>query len=345
MRIAASLIVAWSFSCGSGYAQDRVRLKLDTSEADAAIAILKARAANRDPSAADWQRLFSSRPYQVLKRREESVNNSFTDDDFKRFLSSPALIDQREALQATLEEWSHVDLAAAAERLLGYLPLSAVIESEIFPVIKPQKNSFVFHPDAGAVVFLSLDSAESAAHFQNKVVHELHHIGLDSFENQYEQRIAALPDGPQRAARWMGSFGEGLAMLAAAGGPDVHPLAAGTPAERERWDRDMARFNSDLRAIDQFLLDTAQGRLKGDAVIERGQSFYGTQGPWYTVGYKMAVTVENKFGRDELIRCMEDPRRLLAMFNKAAASNNGGADVHLELWSPALLSAVKAPRV
>jgi hypothetical protein len=222
--------------------------------------------------------------------------------------------------------------------LLAYLPTSATIDAEIFPVIKPQRNSFVFHSGADAAIFLNLDPTESAAHFQNKVLHELHHIGLDSSANEYERRVAALPDGPSRAARWMESFGEGIAMLAAAGGPNVHPLASGTPQDRERWDRDMTQFNSDLRTIDRFLLDVAQGKLKGDAIVARGQSFYGTQGPWYTVGYKMAVTIENTFGREELIRCMEDPRRLLAMLNKAAA-NNG------ELWSPELLSFVDAPTV
>jgi hypothetical protein len=321
----------------------RVQLRMDTSEADAIIAILDARAANRQPSQSDWEQLFSSKPYQALKHREESFHNAFNDDDFKQFVLSATLAAQRESLERTLREWNHSDIDDEARRLLAYLPSSSVIQADVFPVIKPQKNSFVFHVGSVSAIFLNLDPGESAEHFLNTVTHELHHIGLDSFSKQYEERISALPEGPQKAAEWLGSFGEGFAMLAAAGGPDVHPLATDKPEDRERWDHDMANFNSDLRAVDQFLLDVAEGKLNGDAAIERGESFYGARGPWYTVGYKVAVIVENNFGREELIRCMEDPRRLLAMYNKAAARSNSQSAAHLELWSSELLDAVRVP--
>jgi hypothetical protein len=66
--------------------------------------------------------------------------------------------------------------------------------------------------------------------------------------------------------------------------------------------------------------------------------FYGVQGPWYTVGWKMAVTVERRFGRAALIECLRDPRRLLARYNAAAGDS-------LARWSPALLAAFQSDAV
>jgi len=43
----------------------------------------------------------------------------------------------------------------------------------------------------------------------------------------------------QAEASWIGAFGEGFAMLAAAGGPAIHPHAVSSPEERARWDKDV----------------------------------------------------------------------------------------------------------
>jgi hypothetical protein len=66
-------------------------------------------------------------------------------------------------------------------------------------------------------------------------------------------------------------------------------------------------------------------------------SFFGVQGPWYTVGWKMAVTIERHFGRARLIACMLDPRQVLAVYNQAAAEQDRAGGEQLPLWSPELL--------
>ena len=75
-----------------------------------------------------------------------------------------------------------------------------------------------------------------------------------------QAEIAKLPESTRNALLWMGAFGEGIAMLAAAGGPDVHPHAVSKAADRERWDRDAARFPEDLRKLEAFFRDLLAGR-------------------------------------------------------------------------------------
>ncbi|MEN6312277.1 MAG: DUF5700 domain-containing putative Zn-dependent protease, partial [Acidobacteriota bacterium] len=111
------------------------------------------------------------------------------------------------------------------------------------------------------------------------------------------------------------------------------------------WDRDMAKFNSDLKDVERFLIDILEERLKTENEIsEKGSTFFGVQGPWYTVGYKMAVVVEKSFGRPRLIQDMSDPRRLLLDYNLAAETfNRDHKDKDaLAVWSPALLKALGA---
>lgn len=107
-------------------------------------------------------------------------------------------------------------------------------------------------------------------------VHELHHIGLGSVGPIYDRKIAALPEPAHTAADWMGGFGEGMAMLAAAGGSNVDPHAASSPKEHARWEHDMGEFNDDLHVVNRFFLDILNARFAThDAMEEKGGSFFG----------------------------------------------------------------------
>jgi hypothetical protein len=140
----------------------------------------------------------------------------------------------------------------------------------------------------------------------------------------------------------MGAFGEGLAVLAAAGSADVHPLRDFEPEDCARWDQDMEHFDAALRQVDQFFLDAVTGGFARPEVADHvGFTFFGYRGPWYLVGYRMGVVVEKRFGRATLIECMTDPRQLLARYNQAATEHNEkGAQPPLPLWSPEVLKAV-----
>jgi hypothetical protein len=323
---------------------DRVHLQLNTDEADAVLAILSKKATEKTITDDDWQHLFATEPYIRLKKREAGMKRDFTDDEFKKFVLSADLAAKAGALRATLNSWKKADLHASAEQVLAYLPPRATIRAKVFPMIKPKTNSFVFDTDSDPTIFLYLDPQESAAEFDNTVTHELHHIGFSSVASLREAKFKDLPPNVKSAVDWMGAFGEGFAMLAAAGGPDVHPHATSPPEDRARWDHDMANFNQDLGTVQTFFLDVINQKLKTeDEIREKASEFYGEQGPWYTVGYKMAVMVEKKYGRATLIDCMVDPRELLSKYNAAAAELNRQQKDQLTLWSPDLLEKIHAP--
>jgi hypothetical protein len=332
------------FSAVSHSATSRVELTLNTDEAEDVLAILDKSNSWQSITASDWQRLFSTEPYIRLKKREAEMKRDFTDEDFKKFVLSPELLAKAATLRHTLDDWRKADLRASARRVLAYLPEQATIRAKVFPVIKPKTNSFVFESQTDPAIFLYLDPEENAAKFENTVAHELHHIGFSSVRSIAEQKTQNLPANVKTAVDWMGAFGEGFAMLAAAGSPDVHPHAVSSPEERARWDHDMANFNQDLTTLQQFFLDIIDQKFKShDEINEKASSFFGVQGPWYTVGYKMSVIVEKRYGRAVLIDCMLDPRDLLTRYNAAAAELNQTHTEQLALWSPALLSAIASP--
>ncbi len=329
---------------------NRIQLTLDTSEADQVLAILAVRGQGKPIPDAEWLKLFATAPYQRLKQREKAIGEkfhdpsvAFTDDDFKRFVLSDELLARAAVLSSTLDRWKKADLRQDASRVLAYLPADAFLHAKVYPVIKPGRNSFVWELSSDPTIFLYLDPEVSREKFENTVAHELHHIGLGSVGPIYDRKIAALAEPAHTAADWMGAFGEGMAMLAAAGGPDVHPHAASSAKERARWDHDMEQFNDDLRSVNQFFLDILNAKFASpDVMEEKGGSFFGVQGPWYTVGYRMSVMVEKRFGRQALIGTMLDPRCLLVLYNRAAAEQNAAGKPPLPLWSEDILNAVHA---
>jgi hypothetical protein len=239
------------------------------------------------------------------------------------------------ALRQTLTQWKALDGGLAGQKALAYLPTGAQIQANIYPVIKPAANSFVFE---GNAIFLSLDPDQATGAVENMLIHELHHIGYGSAfpTTAVKTALQALPEGAREAYGWISAFGEGMAMLAAAGGPDIHPHALSPSAERARWDQDMDRFDADLRKVQTFLLAVARGSLQGEPAQSQGMAFFGVQGPWYTVGWRMAVTIEKAFGRGVLLGCMQDPRLLLPTYNRAVLARKE----NLARWSPELIQAL-----
>jgi hypothetical protein len=320
----------------------RASVTVITDEADAVLTILARRKANLPITEADWQRLFASEGYVRLKKREASMRRTFEDQDFKAFVLTDSLLERAPMLAETLARWKSADAMGAAKLALTYLPKQARIKAKIYPVIKPRENSFVFELQTDPAIFLFLDPSMSKEKFENYLAHELHHVGYGTAcpTQRVTDAIKLMPPNTQTVVKYLGAFGEGFAMLAAAGGPDVHPHAVGNLRDRTRWDRDVANFNNDLRAVEKFFLDLLANRLSEQQINEAVSAFFGEQGAWYTVGWRMCVLIEKTYGRRVLIETMCDQRKLLPTYNRAAAQFNRKTGAPLPLWSPELIAAI-----
>ena len=336
--------------CIAGAAQtrntSRIDVKLVTDEADAVLSILDKLRAKQGVTEADWQRVFASEGYVRLKRREASMKRPFTDDDFKTFVLSQSLLTKASPISETLRQWREADLTEAASLALEYLPATARIRAKVYPVIKPQSNSFVFEVTSDPAIFLYINPEQTKEQFINTVAHEFHHIGYGSScpASELADVIHKQPKNIQNLMDWLSAFGEGFAMLAAAGGPDDHPHRYSSAADRARWDHDMTNFNSDLRKVEKFYLDIINDKLGDEEINKVGFSFFGVQGPWYTVGWKMAVVIEKQYGRARLVECMCDRRQLLRTYNEAATEYNRTAREPLVFWSATVVEATSLTR-
>ena len=317
-----------------------LNVKIVTDEAEAILSVLDKRAAGTAITEDDWSRIFRSEGYIRLKKRELAISRPFEDADFRTFVMSPGLLARREALAATLDKWRSIDPASAGARALAYLPRKASITAKIYPVIKPRDNSFVFEVKTDPAIFLYLDPAVDAAKFENTLAHELHHIGFGDGcpAPDVKAKREKLPEGVRNAIEWTAAFGEGLPMLAAAGAPNIHPHIVSDPKERAEWDASMLNFDADLKKVEAFLLDVAEGRLKGDEENKAGFAFFGVQGPWYTVGWRMASLIEQIHGRERLVESFCDNSKLLKTYNSAARKYNRRHATNLPLWSDELLA-------
>ena len=315
-------------------------VRLVTDEAEAVLAVLAKKKANEPITQSDWTRVFSSEGYTRLKKRELSMRREFEDVEFQKFVLSDELSQRAAALEETLAKWKRADVTRSAELALAYLPAGARIRAKIYPVIKPRDNSFVFEVKTDPAIFLYLDPAVAQNKFENTLAHELHHIGFGTTcpSADTSAALSKLSVPAQKVLGLVGAFGEGFAMLAAAGGPSVHPHEVSKPDERVRWDNDMKNFNTDLRKVEDFLLRVLQQKLSDGELEKEGFAFFGVQGPWYTVGWRMSTLIEETFGRKKLIEVMCDGRLLLATYNEAAASYNRKAKEPLATWSDSVIN-------
>jgi putative zinc-dependent peptidase DUF5700 len=84
------------------------------------------------------------------------------------------------------------------------------------------------------------------------------------------------------------------------------------------------------------------GELSGEKADQQAFTYFGYQGPWYTVGYRMDVVIEKAFGRQRLINAMCDGS-VLATYNEAFSQQviQRGQPAGRPMWSPEILKATQ----
>lgn len=312
-----------------------LRLRLVTDEADAVLSVLDERASGAVPTEEDWSGLFATEGYRRLAAREAAMRRPLDEASFRAFVLSDSLSARRSALRATLQAWSAADVSECGRRALAYLPVGSQMHAAVYPEIKPLANSFVFDLERDPGIFLYLNPDVSEVQFTYTVAHELHHVGFaqNCPTPAVQRELGALPQRLKIFEDWLGAFGEGFAVLAGAGGPAVDPATlVGAPAAPE-WRTERATFAPRMNDLTAFFRRILSGTLTEDAARDAGMSFFGNQGPWYTVGWRMSVTIEQRCGRPRLIACIADNRLFLKTYNAAASV------MSLPLWPDDLANA------
>ncbi len=320
-----------------------VDVTLVTDEVDAALSIIRSAASGEMPTARQWSALFESQGYNHLKEREASMGRAFTDSSFAQFLTSDSVAARLPAIARVVPELERIDVTSAARMALAYLPVGTPIRARLYLEIKPHTNSFVFTGrDSVPSIFIYVKTDETAAQLNNTLAHELHHIGTNAAcRNAPSADSTHTTPAERMLLEYLTAFGEGRAMLAAAGGPDVHPHATDADSIRARWDRDVAHAPADIADLSGFITDVIAGRIAtADSVQRRGNSYFGVQGAWYTVGWLMASTVEREAGRDALIRTLCSPVAFLSQYNDAARRLNSMEHTTLPLWPAPLIDTL-----
>src|SRR5690606_37926125 len=122
------------------------------------------------------------------------------------------------------------------------------------------------------------------------------------------------------------------------------PHADSPAAERAEWDANAARFAEQLAEQNRFFLDVLDGRAGDSAAIEaRMRGYFGVQGPWYTVGWRMAQAIERNPGRAAAIDAFCRSDTLLAVYNDASARQDDDGGVSLPRWDAGLAAALAVP--
>jgi hypothetical protein len=323
-------------------------LTLNPDQARTTLDLLAERAAGHTVPETAWAALFATEGHRRVMERERGMDAHFGLDrgineaSFRAWAESDVALDSLAERRTALDAWLAVDLDAAAALALAYLPAEALLRGTIYPLVREQRNSFIWDTDTDhPAIFMAVEPGLGAAALQHILAHEFHHIGAVS-ACAGRQRT----DGPaeaREARRWLGGFGEGLAVLAAAGGVGRPTHPHDPPEIRDAWAVRMDSLATDVAALDAFFSAILAGQLTGDEAGRRGFEFINRpgapQGAFYSVGWHMAVTVESAFGRAAVIEAVCDPARLLLQYQEAAEARPWSS---LPAWSPGLMQQLRA---
>jgi hypothetical protein len=323
----------------------RLDLSLEPDQARAILAILTVRAAGDRVPDSLWTRVHEAEGYRRVMERERGINEMFgvdrgiDDPSFRAWALSDAALEELEGRQRALAAWEAVDLESAGARALAYLPARARLRGTIYPIVREQQNSFIW--DAGTenpAIFMYVEPGKGAAELEHTLAHELHHIGLAMACPA--PTAPATPEAAE-ARRWLGGLGEGLAVLAAAGGPDGATHPHDPPELRDAWAARLDSLEHDIAELEDFVTAILDGRLSGDDAGRRGMTFLNRPGSpqaaFYTVGWHMAATLERERGRGAVVAAVCDPARLVLEYQEIATHGRG----ELPAWSAGFIERIR----
>jgi hypothetical protein len=325
-------------------------VRLDLDQAEAALNLLEARHRGETITEEAWQHLFTTDGFIRVLEREAAIDKmldldrGYSEGSFREWAESDEALDDIDGRRRTLTNWTKIDVQLAGEKAMRYLPPDASLQATIYPIVRKQMNSFVWDLSGDPAIFLAVGDDVSAEEMANTLAHELHHVGLagvcaDKRSDEKDARLVA-------AQGWLSGFGEGLAVLAAAGGPSGATHARDQDELLIAWHNRVDSVEADMRTIESFLMGVRDGSIDEEEAQKRGMAFINSenipQGPFYTLGWFMAVSVEKELGRASVIESTCDHRKLISNYQRSATvANTRDSSQVFPLWSEAFLEALQ----
>lgn len=145
--------------------------------------------------------------------------------------------------------------------------------------------------------------------------HETHHVGYGEILNRRKQQLH-LVAGEEQA--W--SF---LTALVMEGSATLLINAHGSWTELEKQDHikaDLSRLPQLLPAAQRLLQGTLSGKMNDQEYQAAISDFFGEG--YHATGARLLYVIEQVQGKRGILRMMDDPRKLLTVYNQCAAEKN-----------------------
>ncbi len=331
----------------SPYLKAEVQVRAVFDEADAVLNIMERMNSGAEVDEQLWASLWESAGYVRLLQRETSMGREegFA-DKMRAWVQDPQNFSRVEEWRRAVDGFRSFNPHTPGIHAAAYLPEGVKLQASFYPVIKHTRNTFVFDLEQDPAIFMSVNLDDSALFVESVLSHELHHIGIA--QCPAPEDFPLMNDRQQWVVEMLGIFGEGVATLAAAGGPLRHPHFYSSPTDWIIWERDIANISRDQNLIEEFFSAVLNGEFpEGDRTAKLFSFIVSEnipQGPAYTLGWKMAAIVERQFGRERLVSAICDPRSLLGLYNEAVEMVNLKDSRGLPQWSPEFLGKLYSER-
>lgn len=235
------------------------------------------------------------------------------------------------AVRADLEALRAADPARRGGELARrYLPADASITNDFYVVLFGGSTAFSVGEANGFDLLQMPKRADGSLDVERTVkifAHEMHHSGFDDAVRKHmgaaadldELNLVGVLTAEGSATCLVNRTRERLDELRSSHDPGDRELAAD-------WDRHLANLDALYALAQEDVRKNLAGELSTDDLVRHWLA--GAQGPAYVVGADMIATIERELGLPAVLEVIQDYRRLLSRYDRAAIrANEAGASL------------------